>query len=436
MNTEPDGFLGAVLAAEGFPGMTALINGPGGCRSRAQILVRELTGTYEGEDPGCCRSKYFSRQTRLPCTYLNADDIIFGAGNKIAEGLCSVLSAAGQTDAVLVDTLGASVQVTDRRTAVERSGFAERTVLADPDLASLTCGEGFDRTVTAIVQHWRPVQGHRGRPAVNLLGYSYGDSGWSFGRQNLTGLIGLLGVDVIACPGCGSGKEEIAASGAADLNILIHPEYAADTAAWYSRELGIPTRVPAHGAPIGYPAIRSFLTETAAALGLDPAPALTAVTAEEQAVASILASSDKAAGSLHGYGMFLAGMPSTVLPLAEWLRDWFCLLPAGVVLTERAEAPHRPAVAAFLDGCGCGGALGRRDPPDCRAVLTDGFAAAAYHSANPETACLAIAPPYPDRAPFTDASLVGLGGARHLLDGLINGLRIFRCGQPTMADFR
>ena len=89
MRLGPDGFLGAVLAAEGC-GAKAMINGPGGCRSRTLNLWRELSIEYGGEESGCCRSKYLSRQSHLPCTYLNSDDMVLGSGNKMTDGLRSV----------------------------------------------------------------------------------------------------------------------------------------------------------------------------------------------------------------------------------------------------------------------------------------------------------------------------------------------------------
>ena len=150
MMTEPDGILGTVLAAQGC-GLKAMINGPGGCRSRTVNLYRELSVEYSGEESGCCRSKYMSRQSNIPCTYLNSDDMILGSGNKISDGLSSVASATDK-DIVLIDTLGASVQVTDMEAAVKRSGTEDRVILTEGDLSGLSLAEGFDRTVRSVME--------------------------------------------------------------------------------------------------------------------------------------------------------------------------------------------------------------------------------------------------------------------------------------------
>ena len=42
MNNRPDGMLGAILASESIGTADTLINGAGGCRSRAMILLNVL----------------------------------------------------------------------------------------------------------------------------------------------------------------------------------------------------------------------------------------------------------------------------------------------------------------------------------------------------------------------------------------------------------
>ena len=111
MILRPDGTLGAVLASESLGLTDTLVNGAGGCRSRTQIMLRDLMSTYKEEDTRCCGSRFFSRQSRLPCTYINGDDIVFGTGCKVSEGISSVSSITGKPTSV-VETLGAFMSLT------------------------------------------------------------------------------------------------------------------------------------------------------------------------------------------------------------------------------------------------------------------------------------------------------------------------------------
>lgn len=435
MRNEPDGLIGAVIAAEGC-GAKAFINGPGGCRSRALNLWRELSEAYAGEEEGCCRSKFLSRQSHLPCTYLNSDDIVLGSANKIAEGLGSVAKATEGT-MVLIDTLGASVQVADREAAAARSGAGDRVVLADPDLSSMPMADGYDSTLARLAAH----AGLRGRTEdgerrVCVLGYSIADPSWIQGRRSLTALLREAGADDVVFAGCGCTEEDIARSGDSGLCVLLRPEMSARTSALY-RDNGVPVLTPSRGAPIGYDATRSLVREVAGALGTDPTEALAHVDAEEREVRSVLMSSDKDARSLRGYGMSLTGMASEVLPLMRWMYDYFTLVPVSVDVVRCGPSPYDGEMRSFLEGIGCSDALGRdASAPGADVWFGDGLSAAYYKDAHPTAACVGISMPFAEKCQILDRGIMGTGGCRYILDSVINGTGLFRCGQPTMADFR
>lgn len=172
MRLEADGLMGAIIGSESLGITNTLINSAGGCRSRAQILLRDLIPSYEPEDRGCCRSKYFSRQSRLPCTYLNNNDIIFGTGAKIIEGADSVSSINGLRT-VVVDTLGASLLCTDYSGLAGQGG--QSPLILDGDLSSMGFSEGYDLAVSSILRD-TDIDG-KDNGTVNLLGYGIADLG-------------------------------------------------------------------------------------------------------------------------------------------------------------------------------------------------------------------------------------------------------------------
>ncbi len=433
MITEPDGFLGAVLAAEGC-GADALINGPGGCRSRAINIWRELSAEYAGDNPCCCESKYYSRQSHLPCTYLNSEDMILGSGNKIADSLRSVASVSDRP-VVLIDTLGASLQATDREKAVRDSDTEKKTILSDEDLAHLSLSEAFDGTMSALVEN-AGLQSGLKKNAVSILGYSYADSSWNFGKENITHLLNLMGLEVLCYPGCGSTKTQVSESGLSEAVIQIHPEMSGSTSELY-RSNGCKVICPEMGSPIGFASIRSFITEVADATGASPDKALKAVDDEEQRIVRILRNCDKESRSFRGYCSAYNGMPSDIYPLMRWMYDYFGLLPSSVETVFCRDSPYSGKIRDFLGKIGCSEAYGSRiRGTGLKALFTDGYAAREYKDIYPTVPCIEITMPFVRKGEFTDRSLVGIGGCRYILDSLINGLGEFKCGQPTMADFR
>jgi len=435
MRTDCDGFLGAVLAAEGTEGYRALINGPGGCRSRTQILAQEQFPESEGDSMGCCCSEFMSRQSRVPCTFLNNDDIVFGSADKIADGIGSVIKATGD-DVVLIETLGASVQVADRRSAANRSGFGDRTVLADPDVSSLSFCQGFDDTMMKIVEAIGPVKVESDGCRVNILGYGAFDADWTFGKEAIRSMLSLMGIEVVSFVGLDS-RKILERSGSADFNIMIHPECCRKTAEWYSENLGIPFIEPTMGAPIGILSIRRFLNEVSEVTGKDADVPMRMVDEEEQRLYALLRNYDKFAGGMRGYGMAFEGMPSDILPVMEWMYELFSMVPESIRIRRTSEPAESEAIMEFLRSIGCPEAMGALLPTDgIKAVFTDGLTAERLKFEDPRRACVGFEMPFKGVRGITDRSLMWLNGCRILVDEVINGQGTFKCGQPTPVDFR
>lgn len=434
MNVQPDGLIGAILAAEGC-GLKAMINGPGGCRSRALNLWRELSEEYLGEDPGSCRTEFLSRQSALPCTYLNGNDMVLGSGGKISEGLRSVL-AASPGDIMLIDTLASGLQAADEKKSIRDADAEERVLAAPPELSSMSMAEGYDASTALIAERYAGKGGKDRRPSLTVLGYTMADSSWHFGMQNIRELLSAMGVGEVRFIGCRSSVSDIPASFQSSAAVEVHPENSAATAETY-RKRGIPIIVPKAGSPVGFDAVRSFLEDVSDTLGLSPDPALAEVRREEGRCLRILRNCDKDVHAFRGQCCAVSGMPSDTLPIMRFLRDWFGLVPGSVRKQYCGPSVYDGEVSAFLGECGAEDAADTGPDPFSTAVfMSDGYEAAEYKRERPRCSCIGISAPYVRKAEFRDSSLVGLGGCRYLLDGIINGRGEFSCGQPTMADFR
>ena len=436
MNTEPDGFLGAVLAAEGIKGMKILINGPGGCRSRTQILLKELIHEYSKEDPKCCSSKYFSRQSKLPCTYLNSNDMIMGSADKISDGLSSINSVS-DSDTIMVDTLGASVQVTDNMNAIRRAHAEDKTITASRYVSSMSIYKGFDDTITRIVEHLcKAEEKHKIPQTVNILGYNISDSCWEYGRKEIAKMLESIGISVTAFIGCGCTKEELKRSTSSELNILIHPEFSMKTAEYYSANFDIPYMIPSFGSPIGYPSICSFIQEVSSRFGTDPTTALESIMSEKSDVDRILMNSEKMLGGFRGCGCSITGIPSDVLPIIRWMHDHLSIVPEYVKILGEDESPMTEHLMKFLQEIDCMDALDADPSEKYELIFTDGMSAEIIKRNDGTSSCVQTRIPYSFGTSLVNRSLIGTYGCRSILDEIINSRGMFYCGQPTMVDFR
>ena len=133
--------------------------------------------------------------------------------------------------------------------------------------------ETFYRLVRALAgaKRERPA---RSRPLCNLLGPTALGFRHRDDVQEITRLLGRLGVDVNVVAPMGSSPGDLTRLGDADFNVVLYPEVANTAAQWLEKTHGQPfTKM----IPIGVNATRDFITEVASIARIDA----TAILAEE-----------------------------------------------------------------------------------------------------------------------------------------------------------
>ncbi|TQS79955.1 MAG: hypothetical protein A3205_04060 [Methanomassiliicoccales archaeon Mx-03] len=424
---EPDGMLGAIVAAESLGLSKALINGAGGCRSRAQIMLHELIPYYEYEDPEMYSSRFFSRQSRLPCTYLNNSDLVFGTEPKVMEGFRTV-SKDTHDKVVILDTLGASLLCTDYSKLTDNPDGGPLVI--DGDLSAMSFCEGYDRCMASLLEAVSADTEPDG--SVNILGYGIQDTGWEAGAKELRSLLSAMGVKVNSIPGCMPDHGEATSCGRASLNIMLRPEFCRRTAKVLENMSGSESLRPSMGAPIGYGATRSFVIEIAETLDLDPSRALEIIDRDERSVRRVLMNFDRLPLGLHAKGFSVDGESSTVYPLVRWMHGTFGMAPRKIACTDTEysdEIAEYVAEAGFDEPIVC--SQGEEE-----LEFTDGLTAMRGNIEGHTKGYVEIRMPRGRRIDLMGRCTIGTPGCRYILDEMFNQIRRFRCGQPTEIDYR
>lgn len=114
----------------------------------------------------------------------------------------------------------------------------------------------------------RPARPDGQRPRCNVLGPTALGFRHRDDVQEITALLGRIGVDVNVSAPMNATPADLVRLGDADFNVVLYPEIAAQAAGWLQRMFGQPmTRT----VPIGVGATREFIDEIIALAGLDPA---------------------------------------------------------------------------------------------------------------------------------------------------------------------
>ena len=114
----------------------------------------------------------------------------------------------------------------------------------------------------------RPTRPASRKPLCNILGATALGFRHRDDVEEITRLLGRIGVDVNVTAPMGASPADLARLGAADFNVVLYPEIAGPAARWLEKACGQPsTKI----VPIGVGATRDFIAEVGALAGIDVA---------------------------------------------------------------------------------------------------------------------------------------------------------------------
>jgi nitrogenase molybdenum-iron protein alpha/beta subunit len=269
--------------------------------------------------------------------------------------------------------------------------------------------------------------------SVNLLGLSIGQARWEDDAAELRRLLAALGVEVNAVLTAGATLDEVERAPAADLNVVVQPEYGAAPAREMRRAFGQPF-VGADGyVPIGPTATEAWLRAVAGALELsaervEAALALEAAVLRRRAVPAI-AALDRVR-SLKGRTAAVFGEAAPAVALAGFLADYLGLEvellglksagPVAEAQVQRLQADilpiarvlWEPDLAATRDAL-----VGAR--PDL--VFGSSYErAAALDAGLPAERCVDFGYPLWHRVVLSERPWLGYRGALALIEDVLN----------------
>ena len=304
----PDSLSGLLFGFEGIQKSVVILNGPTGCKFYHSITVDNQSLRKDDYDPLNYPEEWFFGQGRVPCTYLDKRDYVYGSSEKLDDIIDFILSRTRPEILVVVNSPGAALIGDDLerivRSAVERNCSARaadreapesRAALGDATagpIPVITCqspgyskdvSSGYSEACSVLIEalagannddlpdetdNSKPETNAAGSgrtPVVNILGLSIYHKYHQGDIAEITRLLGLAGIKVNTTLLCESTLEEIKKIGAADLNILLDPEYGLESAKLLERKYGTP--YVSSGYPVGFRAAEEMLKSVFDELG-------------------------------------------------------------------------------------------------------------------------------------------------------------------------
>lgn len=443
-NITPDSFSGALFAVEGVKDACTILNGPTGCKFYHSAIADSQFLRTPTFNPLEYTEGFYFGQSRIPSTYLDGEDYVFGSGEKIAKilraavrkspGLVAVINSPGA--ALIGDDLGRFLAEEVRGIpafALENTGF------------SGSFGSGYQKALICALDAVRrrgdpPDAGpaaHGGtvtgggvspgvadRKAVNILGLCIYQKHYAQNLSVLRQLLGLSGIGINAAPGAGDRAASLSGLGRAGLNVALYPEYSLEIAEKLKAEYGTPYLVPEEGPPVGFDAAEAFVRSVCRELGGDGRRALEEIERARARAYLYLSRFSSLLGLPRGALFSVKAEASVAYAVTKWLCAYLGMVPASVSVLPGGDAFFIQKLGAFLDGIRCRKAL---EAPiietPAHILLADGNTIAELKLYGQRFCGIEIALPSLGYIDVTGKTLFGGDGALFLLEQILNGLR-------------
>ncbi len=418
----PDGFTGAICAIEGIEDAAVLLNGPTGCKFFHGAVSEGQYPRADSMNPLKFSEEFYFGQPRIPATYLDDHDYVFGATYKL-EKILPFVAKKGHRLIAIINSPGASLIGDDLKR------FIKQANLGVPSIAIESCGfsesfaKGFENALIEAIKEISPRPfSQKKDKRVNLIGISVFNRFWEGNLAILTELLNLCKIRVNCVLACGCSVDDIKNLGKAGINLVIHREQAKELASFLSEFLSLEAVFPEMGAPIGFEATKSWIIAACEKLGADPGPALESLQNDHKRIKTTLGRFYSLTGLPKGVCFAIAADGSIALPLTTWLYNYLGMVPVYVKIYESGEK-DRHRLEKFLQSIGCANAL-ETDVSDIRADVAFGSQAFISGLALKNSASFGINTAFPGDG-YIDVvpkGFMGGKGALWLIEKILNGL--------------
>jgi nitrogenase molybdenum-iron protein alpha/beta subunit len=422
-STFPDSLTGAVLAIEGIEDAAVILNGPTGCKFYHGSISEAQYPRVDSLDPIRHAELYYFGQPRVPCTYLDGEDYVYGSESKITSILPNIL-LKGHSLIGIINSPGASLIGDEISRIVDETGLGVHYITMESTGFTGHLTEGFQKAVIATLNRLLEEGRERVRGSVNLLGLSLYQANWEGSIAHLREMLGWCGLDVIGVICAGTSFDSILKSTEAELNIVVHEEYSKDIAAWYQERYGTPNLISEMGAPIGFDSIEAWIRAVGNLLKVDISPAMERISEGRRRCHKLISRFNSLTGLPKGSTFAIRGDPSLTYPITRFLHSYLGMVPECV--ESSGVSPRSPCwehLERYLESNDLENSL-RTSMRKVRAdlVLGDGNLVSSMVAMKKAVAGITISLPLNQSIDLVGRPMLGLRGTLHLLENVLNGL--------------
>lgn len=430
----PDSMSGLVFAFEGISKGLVLMNGPTGCKFYHSATSDNQMIRQPEFDPLEYPEFWYFGQPRVPSTFLDKRDYVYGSEDKLSEVIAFLEKEIDFDLLAIVNTPGAALIGDDiERIAREASKDESKIISIGSPGYSLPIWDGYIKACRILIEKLaKPGEKPAGK-SVNILGLSIFHRDFAGDKEELQKALALCEIDVNCFLCSGSSVSDIEKLPRADLNIVVDSLYGLDSAKLLSERFDMPYIV-CDGLPVGFRAMEKLLQRVCEKLGSN----ITAYMKQsERARAKCFAHLSRVhtlTGRPKGVKFAVHGSLSQCLGYTEFLASYFGMTCDVVSIVERKDlddktrnyeelAMQEARLREILNDYGSSDALKKNIfDTDAELVFADGQTIAMLRAKGKRFSGIETALPSLGYIDVIEKSHLGIGGGLLLCEQVLNGM--------------
>ncbi|WP_089612106.1 nitrogenase component 1 [Dehalobacterium formicoaceticum] len=258
-NITPDSLSGIVFALEGINKSVVIINGPTGCKYYHSAISDSRFPRQTSFDPLNYPDKFYFKQPRVPCTYLDSYDYVYGSGEKLND-LLDYIDKQDQDLVAIVNSPGAALIGDDLAGIAAKKIHHSHVITIENPGYSQNFYRGFQDALIVLLKSLplETAPGKKQGNLVNLIGISIYNKYFLGDIQEMERLFNACGLQINCVLCADTSLEEIKKIPQADLNVILYPELGLEVAKYLQEALGMPYFLFDRGLPIGFDLTQSY----------------------------------------------------------------------------------------------------------------------------------------------------------------------------------
>lgn len=363
-NISADSLTGTLFALEGLRKSAVILNGPTGCKFYHSAISDYQFPRQTAFDPLNYPRAFYFGQPRVPSTYLDSYDYVYGSKDKL-DSLLDFIRDKDHALVAIVNSPGAALIGDDLE------GIASKKLSGTPVLTVESPGfsegfyKGFGETLIRLLKQLPLSEAPKKKRSVNLIGVSIYNKYFRGDIAEIKRLLALCGIETNCVLCADTGLGEVQRLPRAALNVVLYPELGLDIARYLEETWHMPYFLFDKGLPIGFDLTGEFVEGVCRSLYGDVfSPDIMEDFIEEQekgrADAYIhISRLHSLTGLPRGTTFAIEGPSSGLYAYTDFLLNYMGMVPNVLCSTEGDPRLFSHKLSGLLEGHGLEQALGR-----------------------------------------------------------------------------